>query len=110
MKRSPIAYYILAAICQTSGSSGAAMLGPLFMKAHGYSIALAGIPLAANGIGRVSSDLLSGILATYFSAGALLIAATAIGLATSAGGYLSLDPLPVVVARATLFGSTHPMF
>ena len=74
------------------------MLAPFFMKVHGYSVALAGIPLVANGIGRVSSDLLSGIMATYFSAGALLIAATAIGLATSAVGYLFLDTMPVFVA------------
>jgi predicted MFS family arabinose efflux permease len=39
------------------------------MKAQGYSIALAGIPLVANGIGRVCSDLLSGRMATYFSSG-----------------------------------------
>jgi len=110
MKLSPITYYVLAAICQTAGSSGAAMLAPFFMKAHGYSIALAGIPLVANGIGRVSSDLLSGIMATYFSAGALLIAATAIGLATSAVGYLFLDTMPVFVGVWTLFGLTEAMF
>ena len=86
------------------------MLAPFFMKAHGYSIALAGIPLVANGIGRVSSDLLSGIMATYFSAGALLIAATAIGLATSAVGYLFLDTMPVFVGVWILFGLTEAMF
>jgi predicted MFS family arabinose efflux permease len=48
------------------------MLAPFFMKAHGYSVALAGIPLVANGIGRVCSDLLSGVMATYFSAAPLL--------------------------------------
>jgi predicted MFS family arabinose efflux permease len=110
MKRSPITYYVLAAICQTSGSSGAAMLAPFFMKAHGYSIALAGIPLVANGIGRVFSDLLSGIMATYFSAGALLIAATVIALATSAVGYLFLDTMPVFVGVWILFGLTEAMF
>jgi predicted MFS family arabinose efflux permease len=110
MKLSPITYYVLAAICQTSGSSGAAMLAPFFMKAHGYSIALAGIPLVANGIGRVSSDLLSGIMATYFSAGALLIAATAIAIATSAVGYLFLDIMPVFVGVWILFGLTEAMF
>src|SRR5882724_8687768 len=110
MKLSPITYYVLAAICQTAGSSGAAMLAPFFMKAHGYSIALAGIPLAANGIGRVSSDLLSGIMATYFSAGALLIAATAIALATSAVGYLFLDTMPVFMAAWIVFGLTEAMF
>ena len=44
------------------------MLAPFFMKAHGYSVALAGIPLVANGLGRVCSDLFSGVMATYFSA------------------------------------------
>src|SRR5258705_2858052 len=110
MKLSPITYYVLAAICQTAGSSGAAMLAPFFMKAHGYSFALAGIPLVANGIGRVSSDLLSGIMATYFSPGVLLIAATAIGLATSAVGYLYLNTMPVFVGVWILFGLTEAMF
>src|SRR4030095_7509083 len=110
MKLSPITYYVLAAICQTSGSSGAAMLAPFFMKMHGYSIALAGIPLVANGIGRVFSDLLSGIMATYFSAGALLIAATVIALATSAVGYLFLDTMPIFVCVWIIFGFTEAMF
>src|SRR4029434_6894374 len=110
MQLSPITYYVLAAICQTSGSSGAAMLAPFFMKMHGYSIALAGIPLVANGIGRVFSDLLSGIMATYFSAGALLIAATVIALATSAVGYLFLDTMPVFVGVWIIFGLTEAMF
>ena len=86
------------------------MLAPFFMKMHGYSIALAGIPLVANGIGRVFSDLLSGIMATYFSAGALLIAATAIAIATSAVGYLFLDTMPVFVGVWILFGLTEAMF
>ena len=110
MKRSPIAYYILAAICQTSGSSGAAMLGPFFMKAHGYSIALAGIPLVANGIGRVCSDLTSGVMATYLSPGVLLIAATAIGIATSITGYVFLDTMSVFTSAWILFGLTEAMF
>ena len=86
------------------------MLAPFFMKAHGYSIALAGIPLVANGIGRVSSDLLSGIMATYISPGALLIAATAIALATSATGYIFLDTMSVFVAAWIFFGLTEAMF
>ena len=110
MKRSPIAYYILAAICQTSGSSGAALLGPFFMKAHGYSIALAGIPLVANGIGRVCSDLLSGIMATYMSPGALLIAATVLGVATSITGYAFINMMTVFVIVWVLFGLTEAMF
>ena len=86
------------------------MLGPFFMKAHGYSIALAGIPLVANGIGRVCSDVLSGVMATYFSPGALLIAATAVGLATSATGYLFLDNMPVFMTAWIIFGLTEAMF
>jgi predicted MFS family arabinose efflux permease len=111
MKRlSPLTFYVLAAVSQTSGSSGAAMLGPFFMKAHGYSIALAGIPLVANGIGRVCSDLVSGVVATYLSPGALLIAATAIGIITSVTGYLFLDQMPVFVAAWIVFGVTEAMF
>ncbi|MDP9129418.1 MAG: hypothetical protein M3N35_03450, partial [Candidatus Binatota bacterium] len=66
MTISPLALYILAAICQTAGSSGAAMLAPFFMKAHGYSVAAVGVPLVANGVGRVCSDVMSGIMASYF--------------------------------------------
>src|SRR3954469_5521077 len=110
MKLSPITYYILAAIFQTSGSSGAAMLAPFFMKAHGYAIASVGIPLVANGIGRVCSDLLSGIMATYLSPGALLIAATAIGIATSVTGYLFIEHMPVFLTVWIIFGLTEAMF
>jgi predicted MFS family arabinose efflux permease len=110
MKLSPIACYALAAVCQTAGSSGAAMLAPFFMKEHGYSITLAGIPLVANGIGRVCSDLLSGVMATYFSSGMLLIAAVVIGFTTSVIGYLFLDVMPVFLTAWTIFGLTEAMF
>jgi predicted MFS family arabinose efflux permease len=110
MKVSPVAYFGLAAICQTAGSSGAAMLAPFFMKEHGYSIALVGIPLVANGIGRVCSDLLSGLMATYLSSGMLLIAAVVIGLLMSVIGYLFLDLMPVFVVVFTIFGLTEAMF
>ncbi|HXV79338.1 MAG TPA: MFS transporter [Candidatus Binatia bacterium] len=110
MKLSPITYYVLAAICQTSGSSGAAMLAPFFMKMHGYSIAVAGIPLVANGAGRVLSDLFSGVMATYWSSGVLLIVAVIIGLLTSAIGYLFQDSLPIFLGAWTLFGLTEAMF
>jgi MFS family permease len=110
MKLSPIACYALAAICQTAGSSGAAMLAPFFMKEHGYSIGLVGIPLVANGLGRVCSDLLSGLMATYFSSGILLIAAVVIGFATSVVGYFFLDIMPVFLAAWTIFGLTEAMF
>jgi predicted MFS family arabinose efflux permease len=110
MKLAPIALFGLAAICQTAGSSGAAMLAPFFMKEHGYSIALVGIPLVANGIGRVCSDLLSGLMATYFSSGILLIAAVVIGFTMSVVGYLFLDVMPVFLTVFTAFGLTEAMF
>ncbi len=110
MKLSPITYYILAAAFQTSGSSGAAMLAPFFMKAHGYDIAAVGIPLVANGIGRICSDLLSGIMATYLSSGALLVAAMVIGLVTSIVGHLFLNSMPVFLTAWIIFGLTEAMF
>jgi predicted MFS family arabinose efflux permease len=110
MNFSPLALYVLAAIFQTAGSSGAAMLAPFFMKEHGYSIALAGIPLVANGVGRVCSDLLSGIMASYLSAGAILFAAMIVGIATSIVGYAFMDAMPVFVAAWIIFGLTEAMF
>ena len=110
MKLSPIVYFGMAAVCQTAGSSGAAMLAPFFMKEHGYSIALVGIPLVANGVGRVCSDLLSGVMASYVSSGMLLIAAVVIGFAMSVIGYLFLDSMPVFLTVFTIFGLTEAMF
>ena len=110
MKFTPITFYILAAVCQTAGSSGAAMLAPFFMKEHGYSIALVGIPLVANGLCRVCSDLLSGVMATYFSSGLLLIAAVVIGFAMSVVGYLFRDVMPVFLTAFIVFGLTEAMF
>ncbi len=110
MKLSPIAYFGIAAICQTAGSSGAAMLAPFFMKEHGYSIALVGIPLVANGVGRVCSDLLSGVMASYFSSGMLLITAVVLGFTLSVIGYLFLDSMPVFLIVFTIFGLTEAMF
>jgi predicted MFS family arabinose efflux permease len=110
MKLSPIAYFGLAAICQTAGSSGAAMLAPFFMKEHGYSIALVGIPLVANGVGRVCSDLLSGIMATYVSSGMLLITAVVIGFLMSVIGYLFLEVMTIFLTVFTVFGLTEAMF
>ena len=60
MKLPPITLYVLAAICQTAGSSGAAMLAPFFMKAHGYSVALAGIPLVAMASGEFAQTSFPG--------------------------------------------------
>src|SRR5512134_3758981 len=104
MKLSPVAYFGIAAICQTAGSSGAAMLAPFFMKEQGYSVALAGIPLVANGVGRVCSDLLSGVMASYFSSGTLLIAAVIVGFIISVVGYLFLEFMPVFLVVFTVFG------
>ena len=110
MTVSPLALYILAAIFQTAGSSGAAMLAPFFMKAHGYSVAAVGVPLVANGVGRVCSDVMSGIMATYFSPGALLFAAMIIGIATSIVAYAFVDTMPIFVAAWIIFGLTEAMF
>src|SRR5678815_1909917 len=95
MKLSPLSLYVSAAVCQTAGSSGAAMLAPFFMREHGYSVATAGIPLVANGVGRVCSDVMSGVMATYFSPGLLLIIAMMLGLLTSIIGYAFIDAMPV---------------
>jgi predicted MFS family arabinose efflux permease len=110
MKLSPVAYFVMAAVCQTAGSSGAATLAPFFMKEHGYSIALAGIPLVANGVGRVLSDLFSGVMASYFSSGTLLIAAVVTGFATSVVGYIFLDAMPVFLTVFAIYGLTEAMF
>lgn len=110
MNFSPLTLYVLAAIFQTAGSSGAAMLAPFFMKAHGYSVAAAGVPLVANGVGRVCSDVLSGVMATYFSAGSILFAAMIIGIATSIVGYAFIGTMPVFVAAWIIFGLTEAMF
>jgi len=110
MNFSPLTLYVLAAIFQTAGSSGAAMLAPFFMKAHGYSVAAAGVPLVANGIGRVCSDVMSGIMATYFSPGSLLFAAMIIGIATSIVGYAFMDAMPVFLTAWIIFGLTEAMF
>ena len=110
MKLSPIAYFVMAAVCQSAASSGAATLAPFFMKEHGYSIALAGLPLVANGVGRVCSDLLSGVMASYFSSGALLIAAVATGFAMSIIGYMFLDVMAVFLSVFMVYGLTEAMF
>ena len=110
MKLSPLSLYVSAAVFQTAGSSGAAMLAPFFMKEHGYSVALAGIPLVANGVGRVCSDLLSGVMATYFSPGPLLIIAMIVGLITSIVGYAFIGAMPVFMGAWIVFGLTEAMF
>src|ERR1044071_1275513 len=110
MKLSPLTLYVSAAVCQTAGSSGAAMLAPFFMREHGYSVATAGIPLVANGVGRVCSDVMSGVMATYFSPGLLLLIAMMLGLLTSLIGYAFIDVMPVFTAAWIVFGLTEAMF
>src|ERR1051325_10035311 len=110
MKLPPLTLYVSAGVCQTAGSSGAAMLAPFFMKEHGYSVATAGIPLVANGVGRVCSDVMSGVMATYFSPGLLLIIAMMLGLLTSIIGYAFIDAMPVFTAAWIVFGLTEAMF
>src|SRR5678816_4154903 len=110
MKLSPLSLYVSAAVCQTAGSSGAAMLAPFFMREHGYSVATAGIPLVANGVGRVCSDVMSGVMATYFSPGLLLIIAMMLGLVTSIVGYAFIDAMPVFTATWIVYGLTEAMF
>jgi predicted MFS family arabinose efflux permease len=110
MKLSPLTLYVSAAVCQTAGSSGAAMLAPFFMKEHGYSVATASIPLVANGLGRVCSDVMSGVMATYFSPGLLLILAMTLGLMTSIVGYAFIDAMPVFTTAWIVLGLTEAMF
>jgi MFS transporter, DHA1 family, multidrug resistance protein len=110
MKISPLSLYVAAAICQTAGSSGAAMLAPFVMKELGYSVALAGVPLVANGIGRVCSDLLSGVMATYVSSGMLLITAVVIGFTISLVGHFYLDIMGVFLGVFAVYGLTEAMF
>ncbi len=86
------------------------MLAPFFMKEHGYSIAMAGIPLVANGVGRVCSDLISGVVASYFSPGPLLILAMSLGVITSVIGYAFMSAMPVFTAAWIVFGLTEAMF
>ena len=86
------------------------MLTPFFMKAQGYSLALAGIPLFANGLGRVSSDLMSGVLATYFSSGVLITAAVVSGLAFSILGVFFIDITAAFFSIWVVLGLTEALF
>ena len=110
MQISSFVFYALAAILQASGSSGAAMLAPFFMKAQGFSTALVGVPLVINGLGRISSDLLSGLLATYFSAWSLLVVALAVSLAASVIGLFVRDVMPLFLSIWAVLGFTEAMF
>jgi predicted MFS family arabinose efflux permease len=110
MRIAPLTLYSLAAVFEIAGSSGAAMLAPFFMKAHGYSITLASVPLFANGIGRVCSDLTSGVLASYFSSGVLIVAATVTAIMVSGVAILFLDSTAVFLAAFGILGVTEAMF
>lgn len=102
--------YSLAAVCQASGASGSAMLAPFFMKEQGFSVALVGVPLVINGLGRISSDLFSGVLATYVSTRALLIVAVSVALVSSLLGMVFRDIMPFFLAIWVVLGLTEAMF
>lgn len=110
MRRSVILLYALAAILQAMGSAGSAMLAPFFMKERGYSIALVGIPLVINGLGRLTSDLLSGFLATYVSSGVLLVSALSCGLGATILGLVFTDTMPLFFSVWAVLGLTEAMF
>jgi predicted MFS family arabinose efflux permease len=110
MKVSPLSFFCLAAVCAIAGSSGAAMLAPFFMSARGYSVALAGIPLVVNGAGRVLSDLSSGVLASYFTSGMVIIAASLLGLIVSSFSIFFLGSTAVFLTAFTILGISEAMF
>lgn len=110
MKIKPLQLYSLAAIVQIAGSSGAAMLAPFFMKDHGYSIAAASVPLVVNGIGRVCSDLTSGVLASYFSSGRLIVAASAASIVIAVLAHFFIESPTVFMGAFTMLGITEAMF
>lgn len=85
------------------------MLAPFFMSAQGYSVALAGMPIVVNGFGRVTSDLMSGVLASYFSSGTLIIAASLSALVVSTLGSFFLETGMFLVAF-TVLGVAEAMF
>ena len=106
----PLQLYSLAAIVQIAGSSGAAMLAPFFMKDHGYSIAAASMPLVVNGVGRVCSDLTSGVLASYFSSGVLIVTASAASIVIAVFAHLFIESPVVFLGAFTILGVTEAMF
>jgi predicted MFS family arabinose efflux permease len=110
MKLAPLTFYSLAAVFEIAGSSGAAMLAPFFMKAHGSSITVASIPLFVNGVGRVCSDLASGILASYFSSGTLIVFATVTAIVVSTVANFFQGITAVFFVAFTLLGITEAMF
>ena len=93
-----------------AGAIGSAILAPFFMREKGFSIALVGVPLVVNGIGALSSDLISGTLASYFRSSFLLLEATAIAIVTSLLGYVFQDSLSVFLVAFAILGLTEAMF
>jgi len=110
MKIKPLQLYSLAAIVQIAGSSGAAMLAPFFMKDHGYSIAAASVPLVVNGVGRVCSDLTSGVLASYISSGVLIVAASAASIVIAVFAQFFIESPMIFLGAFALLGITEAMF
>lgn len=109
MNLSATALYVLVAVLQATGSSGAATLAPFYMKARGFSIALAGMPLVINGMGRIGSDLLSGALATYVNARTLLVGATSLGLGSLLVGAVLREWMALFLSVWVVLGLTEAM-
>ena len=105
-----ISLYALAAVFQAAAASGSGMLAPFFMKEHGFSLALVGIPLVINGVGRISSDLLSGVLANFVSSGVLLMTAAALALIASLLGMAFREVMPVFLGIWIVLGFSEAMF
>ena len=110
MKLAPLTLYSLAAVVGITGSSGAAMLAPFFMKAQGYSIAAASVPLVVNGLGRVCSDLTSGVLASYFSSGVLIVAASATSIVIATLAHFFIEYSGVFLGAFAILGITEATF
>jgi MFS transporter, DHA1 family, multidrug resistance protein len=66
--------------------------------------------LVVNGAGRVCSDLSSGVLASYFSSGMLIIAASLLGLIISGLSIFFLSSTPVFLTAFTVLGISEAMF
>lgn len=110
MPRSAVYAYSIVAVLQAAGSSGAATLAPFFMKEQGVGLAMAGLPLTINGLGRISSDLVSGLLATYFRSGALAILALSLALAGALLGLFTKDNVLLFLLVWSVLGFSEAMF
>jgi predicted MFS family arabinose efflux permease len=108
--RSSVFWYSAAAVFQAAGSSGAATLAPFFMKEQGFGLAMVGMPLTINGLGRISSDLVSGLLATYFSSGALATGALTAALAAAIVGLFTKHITLLFFVVWSILGFSEAMF